>query len=93
MDSGMRRAHRGTEVGRGECEPALNPQQFREDLCGKAKVRTGLRKTDRPGSQGGSGKHRPKGELGTHSTIERVEVETLSLKCCAPSSIPTTLNF
>jgi hypothetical protein len=33
------------------------------------------------------------GELGTHSTFERVEVETLSLMCCASSSIPTNAVF
>ena len=26
------------------------------------------------------------GELGTHTIIERVDMETLCLKCCAPSS-------
>jgi hypothetical protein len=56
---GTRRGHRGTEIGRGVCDPVLKPQQFWEALWRKAKVRTGFGKTDRPGSQGGSGKHRP----------------------------------
>jgi hypothetical protein len=36
----------------------LSPNEFGKTYGGKAKVRTGLGKTDRPGSQGGSGKHR-----------------------------------
>jgi hypothetical protein len=64
-----RRTRMGWTLGRDESirEPKLEGvyvnqhlslQQVREDLWRKAKVRTGLGKTDRPGSQGGSGKHR-----------------------------------
>ena len=42
-----------TEAGRGVCGPALEFRQQREGLRRKAKVRTGLGKSDRPGSQGG----------------------------------------
>ena len=42
------------------------------------------------GIAGGLWETQAKGELGSHSTIERVEKETLSLKHGAPSSIPTS---
>ena len=50
------RACERTVGGRGVCESALEPHDRREGSQGKAGVRTGLGKTDRPGSQGGLGK-------------------------------------
>jgi hypothetical protein len=50
------RACERTVGGRGVCESALEPHGWREGSQGKAGVRTGLGKTDRPGSQGGLGR-------------------------------------
>ncbi|MCH7614822.1 MAG: hypothetical protein IH978_03650 [Nitrospinae bacterium] len=44
------RAHGQTAGGRGVGESALEPRFLRAGRWGKAKVRTGLGKTDRPGS-------------------------------------------
>jgi hypothetical protein len=40
-------------MGWGACERALKPRLSRKDLAGKAKVKTGIGKSDLPGLQGG----------------------------------------
>jgi hypothetical protein len=40
-------------MGWGVCERALKPRLSRKDLTGKAKVKTGIGKSDFPGLQGG----------------------------------------
>src|SRR6516164_9469971 len=40
-------------MGWGVCERGLKPRLSRKDLTGKAKVKTGIGKSDLPGLQGG----------------------------------------
>src|SRR5215472_1496814 len=42
-------------MGWGACERALKLRLLRKDLTGKAKVKTGIGKSDLPGLQGGRG--------------------------------------
>jgi hypothetical protein len=60
-----------TQGGRGGCGSALKPRVLWEGDRREAKVRTGLGKTHRPGSQGGLRKRGPRWNEAPTSPIER----------------------
>ncbi len=60
-----------TELERGVHGPAFKPHHSREGSRGQTRVRTGIGKSDLPGSQGGPGKRGPEGcaRLGSIPTV------------------------
>ena len=74
----MERPWKQTILRRGGCESALKLRVVGEGDRREAKVRTGLGKAHRPGSQGGPAETWTRVELGTHLAYRKSECWKLS---------------
>jgi hypothetical protein len=86
----MERPGKQTTERRGVCESALKLCTLWEGDQREAKVRTGLGKSHRPGSQGGLRKREPGGNEEPAAQPKGCPSETLRLPLRAPHFYPTS---